>query len=339
MADLLLTNGTVVTMNPDRELVTDGAVVVEDDEIVDVGATDRIEADYDAAERIDASGHALLPGFISTHVHVSGVLLRGLGNYRNLFDWLINVKRPGTSAMTAEDHAIAAAVYSREALSTGITTFVENATGSGGGYDTSLLEGKSDVYDAAGVRNVYGYAFADKPPSQEFIDSTSDIAMREPSVNHVLPDETVTDTEASLDTVESLIEAYHGTADGRQSVWPAPYIATNVTPEGLRGAYDIARRHDVMTTVHVAQTAASVHGDGLSCTEYLRNVGALGERALLGHCVRTSQRDLRILAETGTNVAHNFRANMRTATGFAPVVGMFDGAVSRRPAHSRAASA
>jgi cytosine/adenosine deaminase-related metal-dependent hydrolase len=318
MADLVLTNGTVVTMNADRELVTDGAVVIEDSAIVDVGPTDRIEAEYNADERIDASGHAILPGFISTHVHVSGILLRGLGNYRNLYDWLINVKRPGTSAMTTEDHAVAAAVYSREALSTGITTFVENATGSGSGYDTSLLEGKFDVYDDAGVRNIYPYAFADQPPSQAFVESANDIAMREPSVNHVLPDETVADTEEALDTVESLIEEYHA-ADGRQSVWPAPYLATIVTPEGLQGAYDIAERHDVMTTTHTAEDALNEQSQRLSSVAYLRNADYLGERTLLGHCVQVDDADIRAHAVTDTKVAHNTLANCALGSGVAPV--------------------
>jgi len=324
MVDILLTNGTIVTMNPDRELVTDGAVVIEDSEIVDVGPTDRIDAEYTATERIDANGDAVLPGFISTHVHVSGILLRGLGNYRNLYDWLINVKRPGTSVMTTEDHAVGAAVYSREALSTGITTFVENATGSGSGYDTSLLEEKFDVYDAAGVRNVYAYAFADKPPSQAFVESANDIAMREPAVNHVLPDETVTDTAEALDTIESLIERYHGTANGRQSVWPAPYLATIVTPEGLAGAYDIAERHDVMTTTHTAEDAYDEQSRRLSSVASLRNADYLGERTLLGHCVRVSEADIRSLAVTDTKVAHNTLANCALGSGVAPVPRMLN---------------
>jgi len=319
MADLVITNGTVVTMNDDREIIEDGAIVVEGNEIVDIGPTDRIGEEYTATDRIDASNHAVLPGFISTHVHVSGILLRGLGNYRNLYDWLLNVKRPGTSAMDAEDHAIAAALYSAEALSTGLTTFVENATGSGGGYDASLLEGKFDVYDAAGVRNIYAYAFADKAPSQEFVESAGDIAMGEPEVNHVLPDETVADTQEALDTVESLIERYHGTADGRQSVWPAPYLATIVTPEGLAGAYELAEKYDVMTTTHTAEDAYNEQSRRLSSVEYLRNAGYLGKRTLLGHCVQVSEADIRTLAVTDTKVAHNTLANCALGSGIAPV--------------------
>jgi len=319
MSDLIVDGGTVVTMDAERTVVEDGAVVVEGREIVDVGTAERITDEYDAGEWIDATDHAVLPGFISAHVHVAGILLRGLGNYRGLYDWLVNVKRPGTSVMTGEEHAVAAATYAREALQSGITTFVENATGSAGGYGEDLIERKIAVYDAAGVRNVYAYAFADEAPTEEYIEDAASIAMGEPEVDSVIPDETVADTAESLDTVEGLIERYHGTADGRQSVWPAPYLTEIVTPEALAGAYDIAERHDVMTTTHAAEDAYDEGARRLSSVEYLHNAGYLGERTLLGHCVQVSESDIRKLAVTDTKVAHNVLANLALGEGIAPV--------------------
>ena len=91
----------------------------------------------------------------------------------------------------------------------------------------------------------------------------------------------------------------------------------------LRGAYRLAEEYDVMTTAHVAEAEAEVRERGaISSIEYLRTVGYLGERALLGHCVQTNDRDVRLLSKTNTPVVHNYRANMQLATGFAPVVEM-----------------
>jgi len=321
MSDLIVDGGTVVTMDAERTVVEDGAVVVEGREIVDVGTAERITDEYDAGEWIDATDHAVLPGFISAHAHVAGILLRGLGNYRGLYDWLVNVKRPGTSVMTGEEHAVAAATYAREALQSGITTFVENATGSAGGYGEDLIERKMAVYDAAGVRNVYAYAFADEPPTEEYIEDAASIAMGEPEVDSVIPDETVADTAESLDTVEGLIERYHGTADGRQSVWPGPFLAWGVSPEGLAGAYELAEAYDVMTTTHTAESPKQErHLE--SSVEYLESADYLGERTLLGHCVQVSDADVRRLAETDTRVAHNVVTNCSLGSGVAPVPAM-----------------
>jgi len=319
VSTLVIDGGTVMTMNDQRDVIEDGALVIEDERILDVGRGTRIRSEYAADEHIDGSGHAILPGFISAHAHVSGILLRGLGNYRDLYDWLLNVKRPATDAMTGDEHAVAAALYSKEALRSGMTTFVENATGSAGSYPREYIDRKLEVYEAAGVRNVFAYAFADKPPTAEYIESAKSIAMREPSVEHIIPDETVADTDDALETVETLIDTYHGTANGRQSVWPAPYLTGVVSPEGLTGAYDIAERHDVMTTTHAAEDAYDEQMRRLSSVEYLRNAGYLGERTLLGHCVQVSDADIRALAATDTKVANNMVANLALGEGIAPV--------------------
>jgi len=144
---------------------------------------------------------------------------------------------------------------------------------------------------------------------------------KEPEVNHP-PAETVT-AEEGLKTVESLIEAYHGTADGRQSVWPAPYLARSVSGEALRGAYELAEKHDVMTTTHTAESEFQERYP-ISSVEYLDSVGYLGERCLLGHCVQTDHQDLQLLADSDAKVAHNMAANLALASGIAPVPSMVD---------------
>jgi len=325
MVDLIVQGGTVLTMNGERDVVEDGAVAVDGDTVVDVAPTDAIADRHDADRTIDAAGHAVLPGFISTHVHVSDILLRGHRNTRGLYDWLFNVKKPGISAMTPEDNAVAAALYCREAIQSGITTFVENGTGAGDGYSGAELEAKLDVYDSAGVRNVFAYGFSDRelsPELEAFVDRLVDT---EPSVNHYFAEPV--ETGEALDAVESCIEEYHGSAGGRQSVWPCPGVAWGISPDGLGGAYEMAERHDVMTTTHASET---VHEEGghLSTIEYLDSADYLGERTLLGHCVHVDDRDVRLLAGTDTRVAHCPLTNLALGSGVAPVPEMIGAGVT-----------
>jgi len=328
MTDLIVTGGRVVTQNPDREVIEDGAVAVEDDEIIAVGPTDSVESDYDADRIVDASGKVVMPGLVNPHTHVSDILLRGsFDPDRGLYDWLYNAKRPGSVAMTPEEHNVAATLYCAEAIQSGVTIFVEN--------DTEVLwdrwdetEAKLDAYDDSGIRSVYGAGIADDPPDETFAQLFDDIQARNPGTDYVAPDALTWDTEEVLDTVESLIETYHGTADGRQSIWPAPSIVPTASTEGLQAAYDLAETYDVMTTTHVAEAEADEEGVGLTSVEYLRNIGYLGERALLGHCVQIEDSDVRLLAESGTTVSHNYMANMRLGTGYAPVVSMLRAGVT-----------
>ena len=328
MVELKVTNGTVVTMNERREVVEDGAVAVEDGRIVAVGDADDIGREYDADRVVDAGGGVVLPGFISTHAHVSDILLRGRRADRTLFEWLYNVKKPAVQAMTPSEHEVAAALFCREAIGNGVTTFVENGTNgtpTGHGYPEDAIEAKLAVYDRAGLRNVYAHGFSDRESSAEmeaFTDRLMDLA---PSVERFRPG--TVDTDEALDTVESYIESYHTTANGRQSVWPAPTVAGGVTPDGLAGAYEIAERHDVMTTTHTAEHPLEERGH-LSSVEYLRTAGYLGDRALLGHCVQITDRDRRLLTETDARVAHNPLTNLALGTGFAPVPELIESGVT-----------
>ncbi|WP_299263437.1 amidohydrolase [Halorientalis sp.] len=328
MADSIIANGVVVTQDSERRVLTDGAVVVEGSEIVTVGPTEDITSNYDADKIIDADGCAVIPGLINAHTHVSDILIRGAFNPdRGLFDWLYNVKRPCVLRMDADEQEIAAKLYCTEAIQSGITTFVENHT-EVIWDDTETIESKLQVYDKAGIRNIYAAGVNDLAPDDAFQTVLKNIKSREPETNHVPDDQHVYSTAEALDEVESLIEKYHQTADGRQSVWPAPVVIPNASKRVLRESYEMAERFDVMTTLHVAESEIEEQNGTLSSVEYLRNAGYLGERALLGHCVQIDDYDIRILARTDTAVAHNIMANMRLATGFAPVVSMLENNVT-----------
>ncbi|MDS0261118.1 amidohydrolase [Haloarcula sp. S1CR25-12] len=327
MTDLLIRDGRVVTQDDQRTVIEDGAVAVEDGRIVAVGPTEELVPASDADEVIDASGCAVIPGLVNPHTHVSDILLRGsFAEDRGLLDWLYNVKRPGTLAMAPEEHETAAMLYCIEAIRAGVTTFVENDT-EVVWDDWATIEAKLDAYERAGIRNVYGAGMVDRPADDEFQRLVTDVQAREDDVDHPPIDAFVEATDDVVAAVDSLIETYHGTADGRQAVWPAPVVVETTTNQGFREAYELAEKHDVMTTAHVAEAEAQEQRS-ISSIEYLRNVGYLGERTLLGHCVQLSTSDVRLLERTDTAVAHNYMANMRLATGYAPVRTMLESGVT-----------
>src|SRR4249919_1017310 len=87
-ADLILSRGTVVTMDGTRAVYDDGMVVVKGDTIVAVGPRADLESKYQASQTIDAKGKLVLPGFINGHTHVPMTLFRGLHDDVTLNDWL-----------------------------------------------------------------------------------------------------------------------------------------------------------------------------------------------------------------------------------------------------------
>ena len=318
MVDLLVEGGTVVTQNADREVIEDGAVAVEDDRVVAVGKGPTLADQYGPERRVDASGKAVIPGLVNPHTHVSDLLLRGYcGTDRGLYDWLFNIKQPGIAQMTAEDHELAAALYCAEALSAGVTTFVENDAELPLGA-TDAMTAKFDAYEAAGLRSIYARGIRDLPVDEEFRTLVDRIGGRDPGVDHPDQSRYVEPLEDWLDELEALYDDHHGAAGGRRELWVAPVIIEGMTDEGLRKTYQFAADRDVMTTIHTAEAPQQAEG-ALSPIEHLRNVGSLGEHALLGHCVHIDERDVRLLAATDTRVAHNIGSNLALGNGFAPV--------------------
>ena len=77
--DLLLSGGTVVTIDPERRVIEDGAVAIDAGRIVAVGKADEVDQQYRAGETIDCRGKAVLPGLIDAHGHGGHSLIKTIG--------------------------------------------------------------------------------------------------------------------------------------------------------------------------------------------------------------------------------------------------------------------
>ena len=94
LADRVLINGLVVTMNAPGDLVPQGAVAIRGHEIVAVGPTGEVLAAWEAPEVVDCEGAAILPGLVNAHTHVPMSLLRGLADDLRLDVWLFGYMLP-----------------------------------------------------------------------------------------------------------------------------------------------------------------------------------------------------------------------------------------------------
>jgi len=146
--DLIVSGGTVVTMDAKRAIYEDGSVAVKGDSIVAVGPRDEIENRYTALQTIDAKGRLVLPGFVNGHTHVPMTLFRGLHDDVTLNDWLYKYIFPAEAKNVNEEFVrwgtrLAAA----EQIRAGVTTFAdmyyfEDAVAE---VVTSLLETLPDI--------------------------------------------------------------------------------------------------------------------------------------------------------------------------------------------------
>ena len=74
---MLYTHATIITVNPSREIIDDGAILVNGSTIAAIGKTADLVSQHPDEEVRDLEGHIVFPGLISTHMHTAQTLLRG----------------------------------------------------------------------------------------------------------------------------------------------------------------------------------------------------------------------------------------------------------------------
>lgn len=142
---MLYTHATIITVNPSREIIVDGAILIRDTLIADIGKTDVLSNKYPHEDVTSLEGRIIIPGLISTHMHVAQTLLRGKKVAPGVFAcWTLLTCGTGTADdlelvswlceriwvlqgnFTAEDGYAAARLSIAEMLKSGTTCFLES---------------------------------------------------------------------------------------------------------------------------------------------------------------------------------------------------------------------
>ena len=292
LADVLVTGGTVVTMNEGRTILEDGALAIKGDSIIAVGSRAEIEARYSAPDTINASGKLILPGFINGHTHVPMTLFRGLHDDVTLDDWLRKYIFPAEAKNVTEEFVrwgtrLAAA----EQIRAGVTTYADMYY-----YEDAVAEETK----AAGMRGVLGETFIDFPAP----DNKNEAAM--------------------LNYTETFLKKWQGDPLIHASV--APHSIYTCSKKTLQDTSALARKYHAPILIHVSEMKKewddSQKQNGMSPVQYLDTVGVLGPDVLAAHCIFVDAADRKTLAERHVGCVHNPSSNMMLASGVSPVAEM-----------------
>ncbi len=101
--DLIISGGTVVTMDGEKRLILNGAVAVKADKIVAVGAAGEIARQFSSKQTINANGKVIIPGLINAHTHIPMTLFRGISDDLDLQEWLTKYIFPAEAKNVSED--------------------------------------------------------------------------------------------------------------------------------------------------------------------------------------------------------------------------------------------
>ena len=287
--DLLITGGTVVTMDSGHTVLQDGAIAVKGDTIVALGPRREIESKYSSPLKLQAAGKLVMPGFINGHTHVPMTLFRGLHDDVTLNDWLYKYIFPAEAKNVNEEFVrwgtrLAAA----EQLLSGVTTFADMYY-----FEDAVAQETKK----AGMRGVLGETFIDFPA----------------------PDNK---TEAQmLAYTETFLQKWKGDPLIQAAV--APHSIYTCSQKTLQDSAALARKYQAPILIHTAEMKKewddSLKQNGLSPVQYLDKIGLLGPDVISAHCIFVDAVDRETLARRHVGCIHNPSSNMMIASGVSPV--------------------
>ena len=312
MSSLLIKHcHTLVTMNAERQEIADGALLVRDNVIEQVGTTEELPQTAD--EVLDLGGrHVVLPGLVNTHHHFYQTLTRAIPAAQNcsLFTWLQTLY-PIWANLTAEGVYISAQMTAAELIRSGCTTASDHLY---------LYPNDCTLDDEIRAVQDIGLRFHASRGSMSVGESQGG-----------LPPDALVESEANiLKDSQRLIEQYHdNTRHAMLRMTLAPCSPFSVSTDLMRESAALARSYTgVRLHTHLAENKSDVDYSlanfGMIPGDYAESVGWLGDDVWHAHCVQISDDSILKFGRTGTGVAHCPCSNARLASGIAPIRKMLD---------------
>ncbi len=286
MTSQLICAELILTMDADNTLLENGAVLVEDSRIADVGKASELLARYPQLPVRQLGRRLLMPGLINTHCH-SG-MLRGTAEGLPVWEWLRQYIDPMHRVLLPAEARSSSMLCYSEAILSGTTTIVDM---------WRYMDGSAEAAETLGIRAVLVPYVAEHPDHHYF---------------------------ETLDSNEALIKRWHHAAEGRINVWVGLEHLFYAVPQAWQRITDLCKEYQVGFHTHSNESRFDVEEAlrryGIRPIQALEKFGLLqATPLLLAHCVWVDDDEIALMAQHNVGVAHNPVSNMKLASGAAPV--------------------
>lgn len=288
-AELLVTGGTVITVDAQRRIIQEGAIAIAGDRIVDVGKAKDLAGRYPTAHVMDATDRLVIPGLVDGHNHPIHFLSKGISDdMPTHLRWATRVY-PFEQAATEDETYLAATANFAAMLLTGTTCFNDP-----GGYH---VDATAQAAIDSGIRGI-------------ITRSGQDISSKSVPV----PSGALETTDEVLDNVLALHHRWDGQGDGRLRVWLSLRSVYNSSDDLCRRVKEQADALGAGIHCHLAVTEREneLCADqwGVRPLERFRRLGLLGPNLYLVHMGAVTAEEVDLLAEHDVKVCHCPSASM-----------------------------
>jgi len=265
---LLIKNGLVLTLDPERRVISNGSIAIEENRIVSVGKTSDLAKEYGSDEVIDATRKIIMPGLINAHNHIYQTIIRGLNDDKKhgpewlkpKYYWDTDIDRH-LDRTTCYAAGMLGAV---EMLRSGITSTQDSQFIN---FNRVSIDGIAQSVVDSGMRVVLGRGCWDIPS--------------------LAPEEFTEDVDTAVRESGKVISNWHGKADGRIIIRVEASTLAQCTDEMIQATKELATRYDLGWAIHYQDRIGGYpfdlraddpamkryHGRGI---EHLQNLGVLG---------------------------------------------------------------
>lgn len=289
------------------ELIKDGAVAIEKDKIIAVGNREKLAREFSESERENFSEAVIMPGFVNCHSHLEITAMRGFLDdvEEDFYSWLIKLTVTRGEKLTEKDVETAAILGALEGARSGVTCFAD-----------------------IGRMGKAGFA-----------------ALKKNGLRGVVFQETEfsPDNKTAPEDFEKLKEKFLNLKDAETElvkIGLSPHAPYTVSRNLFERITEYSLEKNVKITIHVAESAQEqelmTNGTGffadvykkygfewnspnLSSVEYLDQIGVLRAEPLLAHCVKVSERDIELIKQNDSRIAHCPKSNAKFGHGVAPL--------------------
>lgn len=296
---LLIKNGTVVTLGESNRIIADGAVLIEDSKIKKIGKSSDFTGTYDRV--IDASNKVVMPGFINAHMHFYSTMVRGLGKMEPAKDFVDVLKKLWwrlDKQLLLDDCYYSTLVPLIDAVKKGTTTLIDHHASPFA--VTGSLDRIAKAVKEVGLRASLCYEVSDR--------DGMDIA------------------EEGIRENVKFIERCNAENDDQLKALFGLHAAFTLSDETLKKAVAAAEGLNTGFHIHVAEAQSdqdfSLEHHGMRVVERLEKMGILGPKTIAAHCVHVDEKERAILKTTDTSVVHNPQSNINNAVGVADIIAM-----------------
>ncbi|MEM0449830.1 MAG: amidohydrolase family protein [Methanomassiliicoccales archaeon] len=307
----------------DCEPIRDGAVAIAGNTIADVGLYSILAEQYRGVEELGGDEFLLIPGLVNGHSHGRGLTDFQRGALDNTLEsWLFDTRKY-IPISTYDDVAFSAV----RLLKSGVTTTMHNHILKNPDDYENEFEEALRAYRDTGLRVQFNPAIRNSNPfvygdNEKFLNSLPD-KLKQFLIS--VPSRGGVSGTNYVDAVSSLHARYDGPMS-RIGFGPlAPQWCTKELLQEIRKAADRLR-----TPIHIHAMQSifqKIYGLkylGKTLIEYMDEIGFLGPRLVIGHCVWPTASDIELMAKTGTGVTHHPSCNLRVRNGIAPVFHMIE---------------